>query len=200
LQQTGLPRSRLPALGSVPFADRTLRGTHVRKVVIISVELPAIEKRLSFPCTNKVVVRMRSWNFRQYHGRECNRNGGKSPLHLHGGWVAVTNNNGDASASTNERIEGGCGQGRNETGWATSSQWPRLSWVFLGMSTGLGFTFIRGAGERVVNGVRPDQTENIWTKGYTVYLDDSHDKATYTEERSRGCMLQVRIKIRLLGP
>ena len=117
LQQTGLPKSRLPALGSVPFADRRMRGTHVRKVVIISVELPAIEKRLSFPCANEVVVRMRSWNFREHHGCERHRNGSKYPLHLRGGWVAVTNNNGDVPATANKRVEGECERGRNEVGW-----------------------------------------------------------------------------------
>jgi len=100
----------------------------------------------------------------------------------------------------NERVEGEYERGRNEVGWGNLKLVAKAVWVFLGIPPGLGFTFIRGAGERVVDGVCPDQTENFWTKGYTVYLDGNHDKATYTEERSRGCMLQARIKIRLLGP
>lgn len=60
------------------------RNTHIRKVVIISIELPAIEKRLSFPCANKIVGRMYTWSSRQHYSCECYRNGSKRALHLRG--------------------------------------------------------------------------------------------------------------------
>jgi len=52
-------------LGLVQLTDRTiaLEATHIRKVIIISIEIPAVEKSLSFPCTNEVVGRLYTWDF-----------------------------------------------------------------------------------------------------------------------------------------
>lgn len=68
-------------LGLAPYTDRTSRRARVRKVIIISVEIPVVEKCLPLPCTDEIVGRVHTWNFRQHRSCECYRSRSKCTLH-----------------------------------------------------------------------------------------------------------------------
>lgn len=85
---------------------------HIREVVIISVEVPAVEKRLSLPCVNEIVGCVHAWSLRQHSSRECNRNGSKHVPHLREDW---------SSAKISEEVLTGV-RGRVEGKWESESE------------------------------------------------------------------------------
>lgn len=105
------------------------RRAHIRKVVIISVEIPAVEKRLSLPCVDEIVGCVHARKLRQHCSRECYRNGSKHVPHLREGWSLVKISGGVLTV-VRERVEGKWeSESEGEQPYVTGRGYLGYSWV-----------------------------------------------------------------------